>query len=331
MAGAWKEIVDSSFTVNGKALNKDGISIEKEDITGLTGILTGIDGDITSKVDKTAKIGTTAIGTGIATLDTTAIPSLAISKITGLQTNLDAKVPSTFKIGDQVLTGTGITLLEATIPTLGQAKITGLVTDLASKVPTSRKIAGKALTADITLAKGDVGLDNVPNLTEAQLSTAIREDIVPNDIPELAQSKIAGLATTLAGKVPTTRKVAGKALTADITLAKGDVGLSNVENKSSATIRGEIVVANIPSDIPTSKISGLDNSLSVFSTNMNDMDDDIDTIFQTPINGKLLKNGDITLETQDLIPEKTTLPTTGVNGQIVKQGNQLFIWKESAV
>lgn len=259
MAGAWKEIVDSSFTVNGKALNKDGISIEKEDITGLTGILTGIDGDITSKVDKTAKIGTTAIGSGIATLDTTAIPSLAISKITGLQTNLDAKVPSTFKIGDQVLTGTGITLLEATIPTLGQAKITGLVTDLASKVPTSRKIAGKALTADITLAKGDVGL-------------------------------------------------------------------GNVDNKSSATIRGEITVDNIPIDIPQSKIKdlpGLSNTVGIH-------EGDISTLIGRKINGFTLK-ADITLETQDLIPEKTTLPTTGVNGQIVKQGNQLFIWKESAV
>ena len=259
MAGAWKEIVDSSFTVNGKALNKDGISIEKEDITGLTGILTGIDGDITSKVDKTAKIGTTAIGTGIETLDTTAIPSLAISKITGLQTNLDAKVPSTFKIGDQVLTGTGITLLEATIPTLGQAKITGLVTDLASKVPTSRKIAGKALTADITLAKGDVGL-------------------------------------------------------------------GNVDNKSSATIRGEITVDNIPIDIPQSKIVGLPAMNNIVNNHSSQLTD----INNYKINGNLFR-GDIDLETQDLIPEKKTLPTTGVNGQIVKQGNQLFIWKESAV
>ena len=45
--------------------------------------------------------------------------------------------------------------------------------------------------------------------------------------------------------VPDTRKVAGKALTADITLAKGDVGLGNVDNKSSATIRGEITSNNV--------------------------------------------------------------------------------------
>ena len=45
--------------------------------------------------------------------------------------------------------------------------------------------------------------------------------------------------------VPDTRKVAGKALTADITLTKDDVGLSNVENKSSATIRGELTSTNV--------------------------------------------------------------------------------------
>lgn len=45
--------------------------------------------------------------------------------------------------------------------------------------------------------------------------------------------------------VPNTRKVAGKALSADISLTKSDVGLGSVENKSSATIRGEITSSNV--------------------------------------------------------------------------------------
>ena len=41
-------------------------------------------------------------------------------------------------------------------------------------MPTSRKVAGKALTADVTLVKGDVGLGNVDNTSDADkpVSTA---------------------------------------------------------------------------------------------------------------------------------------------------------------
>lgn len=42
------------------------------------------------------------------------------------------------------------------------------------------------------------------------------------------------LQTALNGKVPTTRTVAGKALSADVTLVKADVGLGNVDNTSDA-------------------------------------------------------------------------------------------------
>jgi len=273
MAGQWKEIVDSSFKINGKELAGGvGITIGKGDIAGLNtdldnlssgistlnGDLSGLNTAIGLKVDKTFKIGDQAL-TGLKLdLLPASIPSLAISKITGLQTGLDGKVPNTFKIGSQVLSGTSITLLEATIPTLGQAKITGLVADLASKVPTSRKIAGKALTADVSLAKGDVGL-------------------------------------------------------------------GSVDNKSSATIRSEITVDNIPIDIPQAKITGL----------VDDLNNRLKT--NTLINGVGMEGGigttpySFNLNTSDLIPETATLPVSGKQGQMVKQGNQIYIWREDAV
>lgn len=40
---------------------------------------------------------------------------------------------------------------------------------ISGLVPTSRTIAGKPLTADVTLAKGDVGLGNVDNVAAANL------------------------------------------------------------------------------------------------------------------------------------------------------------------
>ena len=45
--------------------------------------------------------------------------------------------------------------------------------------------------------------------------------------------------------VPLTRKVNGHALSSDVTVTKSDLGLGNVENKSSATIRGELTSSNV--------------------------------------------------------------------------------------
>lgn len=64
-------------------------------------------------------------------------------------------------------------------------------------------------------------------------------------VPTLDQSKISGLSTSLAGKVSTSIKVNGHALSGNVTVSKGDVGLGSVENKSSTTIRSEISKENI--------------------------------------------------------------------------------------
>ena len=45
--------------------------------------------------------------------------------------------------------------------------------------------------------------------------------------------------------VPLTRKINGHALSSDVTVTKSDLGLGNVENKSSATIRGELTSSNV--------------------------------------------------------------------------------------
>jgi len=71
--------------------------------------------------------------------------------------------------------------------------------------------------------------------------------------------------------VPNTRKVAGKELSADITLAKGDVGLGNVDNKSSATIRSEITFSNVTSALGftplNAAIKGAKNGIAELDAN----------------------------------------------------------------
>lgn len=109
------------------------------------------------------------------------------------------------------------------------AKVSGLVSALAGKasttdldnvfgiataaVPQARTVAGKALTADVTLVKGDVGLGNVDNTTDANkpISTATQ--------------------TALNLKAP----LASPAFTGTPTgITKTHVGLSNVDNTSDA-------------------------------------------------------------------------------------------------
>lgn len=78
--------------------------------------------------------------------------------------------------------------------------------------------------------------------------------IAPSSLQDLSISKITNLQTTLDGKVPNTRKVNTHPLSEDVTISKGDVGLGLVENKSSATIRSEIVASDIPA-LDASKIA----------------------------------------------------------------------------
>ena len=60
-----------------------------------------------------------------------------------------------------------------------------------------------------------------------------RRALIESDIPTLATSKISGLDTALNGKVPTTRKVNGKALSEDIELVGDDIYVNNVSSAGS--------------------------------------------------------------------------------------------------
>ena len=64
-----------------------------------------------------------------------------------------------------------------------------------------------------------------------------------------------------------TTKINGHALSSDVTVSKSDVGLSNVENKSSATIRSEITKANITNTgLKTSDIIASETTLPASGT-----------------------------------------------------------------
>lgn len=105
-------------------------------------------------------------------------------------------------------------------------------------VPPTRTVAGKPLSANVTLTTGDIdGLDD--SLSGLAPYTALNAvgnaTIAAQDRADDAYDR-ADQAYNAAGiAVPQSRTVAGKALTADVTLAKGDVGLGNVDNTSDAS------------------------------------------------------------------------------------------------
>jgi len=95
--------------------------------------------------------------------------------------------------------------------------------------------------ADLNITKADVGLGKVEDKSAAD----ILAELTAADIPDLDITQITGLTTALDSKVPTTRTVAGKALSSNITLDKADVGLGKVENKSANDIYNGLTTEHI--------------------------------------------------------------------------------------
>ncbi|WP_459349600.1 phage tail fiber protein, partial [Pectobacterium versatile] len=89
-------------------------------------------------------------------------------------------------------------------------------TNANGRVPSARKVNGKELTADIALSAGDVGA-----YTKAETDTRVETATTAANNAATAASSAN---TNANGRVPSGRKVNGKALTADIALTATDVG-----------------------------------------------------------------------------------------------------------
>ena len=110
-------------------------------------------------------------------------------------------------------------------------------------VPGSRTVNGKALSADVTLSAADVGAraDNwTPDAAEVGADPAgtaeTKANAVQTNLTSHTNNKSNphGVTAAQVGAVPTSRTVNGKALSANISLTKADVGLGNVDNTSDA-------------------------------------------------------------------------------------------------
>lgn len=114
-------------------------------------------GDVASVNGKTGTVVLTASDVGAAPTNHTQ----AISTITGLQAELDSKATP-----DEIPTTPG-DIGAATAAQGAKADTAVQPAAIANFVPTSRTVAGKALSANVTLAKADVGLGSVDNTADS--------------------------------------------------------------------------------------------------------------------------------------------------------------------
>lgn len=136
----------------------------------------------------------------------------------------------------------------ASIPNLDAAKITSGTIDAARLPSYVDSVAGK--TGTVTLAKADVGLGSVDNTSDAAKPVSTETQTALDLKANLASPTFTG---TVSG----------------ITAAM--VGLADVENKSSATIRGEITSGNVTGALGFTPQDQLVSGINIKTVNGNSL------------------------------------------------------------
>ncbi|HHZ6771792.1 TPA: alanine-zipper protein, partial [Proteus mirabilis] len=113
-------------------------------------------------------------------------------------------------------------------------------TNANSRVPSTRKVNNKPLSTDITLTASDVGAATPAQVNEAKTAASNAQAIANSGVNKAdaaqktandavskanaAQTAANNANTNANGRVPSTRKINNKPLSADISLTAGDVG-----------------------------------------------------------------------------------------------------------
>lgn len=147
-------------------------------------------------------------------LDPTSNEALSKS-VEGLKLDLSGVKGSTVKVGVAITGGAEIgadqTVAEG-MKALSDSIKTAVTSEINTKIGTLDK-ADTAVTGQVVSAVSETD----------GIITVSRRALVVADIPTLATSKISGLDTALNGKVPTTRTVNSKPLSANVVLAGADI------------------------------------------------------------------------------------------------------------
>lgn len=179
-------------------------------------------GDKADAIDLTAHTSDTANPHGVTAAQAGTYTSTEIDNALALKLDASA-VPTELTDLDTSVTGAELDALKQAADQHGD-----IVTHDADEFATAAQ-GGKADTAvqpaDIADFETSMQLDNRDTANRSRA----------NHTGTQAISTVSGLQDALDSKVPTTRTVNGHALSSNVTLDKGDVGLGNVDNTSDAS------------------------------------------------------------------------------------------------
>ncbi|ARX34078.1 TPA: phage tail protein [Proteus mirabilis] len=146
-------------------------------------------------------------------------------------------------------------------------------TNANGRVPSTRKINNKPLSADISLTAGDVGAATPAQVNEAKTAASNAQNTANNGVSKAdaaqktandavnkanaAQTAANNANTNANGRVPSTRKINNKPLSADITLTAGDVGAATPAQVNEAKTAANNANNNANGRVPnTRKVNG---------------------------------------------------------------------------
>ncbi len=146
-------------------------------------------------------------------------------------------------------------------------------TNANGRVPSTRKINNKPLSADISLTAGDVGAATLAQVNEAKTAASNAQATANSGVSKadaaqktaneavskanVAQTAANNANTNANGRVPNTRKVNGKPLSADISLTAGDVGAATPAQVNEAKTAANNANNNANGRVPnTRKVNG---------------------------------------------------------------------------
>ncbi|WP_051861248.1 phage tail protein, partial [Xenorhabdus bovienii] len=216
--------------VNGKELSAD-IQLSAADIGAYTKVETDDHiNNVKTQVDNVNKLAETA----------------NLNATTAIQ-SADSKVPLTRKVNDKELsadikldaadvgaynkveTDTHINIVKTQVDNVNKLaetanqNATTAIQNADSKVPLTRKVNGKELSADIQLSAADVGAYSQKETDDRISDVKTQVDNV-NKLAETANQNATTAIQSADSKVPLTRKVNDKELSADIKLNAADIG-----------------------------------------------------------------------------------------------------------
>ncbi|WP_337167586.1 phage tail protein [Xenorhabdus bovienii] len=243
--------------VNGKELSAD-IQLSAADIGAYSQKETGDHiNNVKTQVDNVNKLAETA----------------NLNATTAIQ-NADSKVPLIRKINDKELSAdiklgaadVGAYTREDTDAHIKDVKVlaetanqnaTTAIQNADSKVPLTRKVNDKELSADIKLGAADVGAYTKED-TDAHINNVKTQVDNVNKLAETANLNATTAIQSADSKVPLTRKVNGKELSADIQLSAADIGAYS-QKETGDHINNVKVLAETANQNATTAIQSADS------------------------------------------------------------------------